>query len=48
MPIEIERKFLITSGSWKQYVDKSVVYRQGYIMASIVHIEECLPTKMQK
>ena len=31
MPIEIERKFLLASDSWKSQVNKSVVYRQGYL-----------------
>lgn len=31
MPIEIERKFLIASNAWKQAVEKSISYRQGYL-----------------
>ena len=31
MPIEIERKFLIASDTWKQSVHKSIQYRQGYL-----------------
>ena len=31
MPIEIERKFLIASDSWKHSITKSITYRQGYL-----------------
>ncbi len=31
MAIEIERKFLVTSNSWKDEVSKSRYYKQGYL-----------------
>ena len=31
MAIEIERKFLLTSDSWKQNADAGTLYRQGYL-----------------
>lgn len=31
MPIEIERKFLVTSDAWREAADAGVRYRQGYL-----------------
>lgn len=31
MAIEIERKFLLANEDWRQAVDKSVYYKQGYL-----------------
>ncbi|RRQ20097.1 CYTH domain-containing protein [Thiohalobacter thiocyanaticus] len=31
MPIEIERKFLVTSDAWREQADAGVRYRQGYL-----------------
>lgn len=31
MAVEIERKFLLTSDAWQRHVNKSIVYRQGYL-----------------
>lgn len=34
MPTEIERKFLVTSDEWRQFVTKSSKFRQGYLGAA--------------
>lgn len=31
MPIEIERKFLVTGDTWKQDVERRAAFRQGYL-----------------
>lgn len=31
MPVEIERKFLVTDGSWRRSVTRSIPMRQGYL-----------------
>ena len=33
MPIEIEHKFLIKDDSWKQSIEKSIQYKQGYMIS---------------
>lgn len=35
MPVEIERKFLITDNSWRQSVHESLEIRQGYLCKDI-------------
>ena len=34
MGIEIERKFLLANDNWRQQVEKSVKFRQGYLQGS--------------
>src|SRR3546814_5704814 len=31
MPLEIERKFLVTGDAWRQQIERSVEMRQGYL-----------------
>ena len=35
MPVEIERKFLITNNSWRQSIHQSIEIRQGYLCKDI-------------
>jgi adenylate cyclase len=35
MPVEIERKFLITSNTWRQMAHQSIEIRQGYLCKDI-------------
>ncbi len=37
MPVEIERKFLVANGSWRQAADQGVKIVQGYL----VNVNEC-------
>ncbi len=34
MATEIERKFLLANDDWRQHVEKSVAYRQGYLSSN--------------
>jgi len=34
MGIEIERKFLLANDNWRRQIDKSVPFRQGYLVGS--------------
>jgi adenylate cyclase len=36
MAIEIEHKFLLANDGWRQFVHRSVVYRQGYLSSKPV------------
>ncbi len=33
MAIEIEHKFLLANASWREHIQRSVIYRQGYLSA---------------
>ena len=35
MPIEIERKYLITSDTWRKEVKKGVKFKQGYLAGTV-------------
>lgn len=44
MPVEIERKFLVTGDGWRGLVERSDTYRQGYLSRSLrgsVRVRRC-------
>ena len=34
MPKEIERKYLLQSGEWKNHIDKKIIIKQGYLSSN--------------